>query len=174
MRRLTPRQKDCLRLVADGHQSKSIARELGISHLRVNKHIADARKILGTATRGEAAHLLLAWEQRNSASTDGPPWGAPSLGLPQNDPLLSKQTADDATEDMMEANVQIQPRPEESFLRAIGGHERLPIQSSRPGSRSDNDLGIPWTLALLIVIAAVFVAAGAIGSLLLSLSQPHR
>jgi FixJ family two-component response regulator len=40
--RLTLRQKDCLRLVAQGYTSKEIGRELGISYSTVDNHLLAA------------------------------------------------------------------------------------------------------------------------------------
>jgi DNA-binding CsgD family transcriptional regulator len=174
MQRLTPRQKDCLRLVAQGHQSKSIARELGISPLRIDKHISDARRILGTGTRTEAAHLLKQWEQQGGAARNAPTWGAPPLGLPKDAHPGSKQTANESVEGPIETTGETEPGMMVHIAPASDGSGRIRSRSRRLGRRNDNDLGIPWTFALLVAIAAVCIAAGAIVSLLLSLSQAHH
>ncbi|HEX8639686.1 MAG TPA: helix-turn-helix transcriptional regulator [Allosphingosinicella sp.] len=62
--RLTPRQRDCLRLVAQGYVTKEIARQLGISDLRASKDIDGAMRKLGVSRRIEAARLLAEHEQR--------------------------------------------------------------------------------------------------------------
>ncbi len=59
---LTPRQREILRLIAQGHQAKEIARLLGISERTVKTHTDAARRRLGVATSREAARLLTAHE----------------------------------------------------------------------------------------------------------------
>ena len=172
LQRLTPRQKDCLRLVARGLQSKSIARELGISPLRVDKHISDSRKILGVSDRAEAARLLGVWEQQGMALNDAWPRGAPLSGLPSTPDLLSNSHDDDA-EDSMVADALMLGTTRKSFRNDNGGTGSLEL-TSPPGRRRDNNLGISWSVALLVALAAFIVAAGSIASLLLSLSQSDR
>jgi len=55
---LTDAQRECLRLVGRGFQSKEIARELGISIDGVNKRLAGAMGTLGVSSRFEAARRL--------------------------------------------------------------------------------------------------------------------
>ena len=52
---LSPRERDCLRLVARAHSSKEIGRALGISHHTVDDHLKRAMSLLGVASRFEAA-----------------------------------------------------------------------------------------------------------------------
>ena len=59
---LTPRERECLRLVARHHQSKEIARLLNISKSTVDKHIDSARTRIGAADRRAAALALVAHE----------------------------------------------------------------------------------------------------------------
>lgn len=73
MERLTPRQRDCLRLVAQGYVTKEIARRLGISDLRAAKDIDAAMKKLGVSRRIEAARLLAEHEQRGVNVIPGAP-----------------------------------------------------------------------------------------------------
>jgi len=54
---LTPRQIECLTLVAKGMTSKEIARELGLSARTVDDHVERARIKLGVPTRQRAAAL---------------------------------------------------------------------------------------------------------------------
>lgn len=60
--RLTPRERECLRLVAEHLHSKEIARRLRISQHTVDGHLNEARRRLGVASRRDAARLLVAWE----------------------------------------------------------------------------------------------------------------
>ena len=56
---LSPRETQCLLLVADGQTSKEIARELAITLRTVDFHIHNAMKKLGVAKRGQAALQLV-------------------------------------------------------------------------------------------------------------------
>ena len=68
--RLTPRERECLRLVAQHLSSKQIARELAVSQHTVDGHLNEARRKLGAATRRDAARILLEAED-----------GSPLIGL---------------------------------------------------------------------------------------------
>ena len=52
--RLTPRQREVLRLVAAGRSDKAVARELGLSPRTVEMHVAAAIRALGCRSRTEA------------------------------------------------------------------------------------------------------------------------
>lgn len=56
--RLSERQRDCLRLVAQLKKTEQIAAELGISPSTVNTHIERAITILGAKGRRDAALLV--------------------------------------------------------------------------------------------------------------------
>jgi len=167
IRRLTPRQKDCLRLVTRGHQSKSIARELGISSQRVDKHIAEARRILGTPSRSEAARLLCAWEQQRDASTAGILSGAPSFALSNESDGPSKHDRD-----LINGGVAQQP-----FPASRRQEEGAPVDSGdETRSRSfgiersaDHEARKPSAFAFYIAVVAVLTAIGAVASLLFAL-----
>jgi DNA-binding CsgD family transcriptional regulator len=76
LHRLTPQERECLRLVAGHLSSKEIARRLGISKTSVDTYCDRARQKLGVRGRYEAARLLTA------ALTDaGPTAAAPSVSL---------------------------------------------------------------------------------------------
>lgn len=72
--RLTPRERECLSLVARHLGSKEIARELGISPHTVDGYLDEARRKLGAATRRDAARRLAAAPLSNSG---GQASGAP-------------------------------------------------------------------------------------------------
>ncbi len=55
--RLTPRQRDILRLVDRGLLTKQIALELGISQHTVNRHLQGLFRLLGVSSRTEALHV---------------------------------------------------------------------------------------------------------------------
>ena len=54
MPRLTPRQKDLLRLVAAGHTNSQIARRLGISEGTVRTHLENIYENLNVSSRTAA------------------------------------------------------------------------------------------------------------------------
>jgi DNA-binding CsgD family transcriptional regulator len=58
--RLTPKERECLRLVAQNRSSKEIARELGISKASVDTYCNRARAKLGVGNRRAAARLAMA------------------------------------------------------------------------------------------------------------------
>jgi DNA-binding CsgD family transcriptional regulator len=64
IQRLTERQKDCLRLVAQGYTSKEIGRTLDLSPSTVDNHILTAVQSMCANSRGEAARSLAGLEVR--------------------------------------------------------------------------------------------------------------
>jgi len=64
--RLTPGQKDCLRLVMGGYKTKEIAHRLGIGIDAVNKRLAAAKTTLGSPSRFHAARRLASHEAATS------------------------------------------------------------------------------------------------------------
>ncbi|MCF8505786.1 MAG: helix-turn-helix transcriptional regulator [Caulobacter sp.] len=68
--RLTPRERECLRLVAEHLHSKEIARRLRISQHTVDGHLNEARRRLGVASRRDAARLLRDWESGHDPLND--------------------------------------------------------------------------------------------------------
>jgi DNA-binding CsgD family transcriptional regulator len=58
IQKLTPRQKEILRLILNGFDAKSTGRELGISVHTVNEHLREARRHLGVSSSREAARIL--------------------------------------------------------------------------------------------------------------------
>src|SRR5215217_5142793 len=57
--RLTPRERECLRLVAQHMHSKEIGRALDLSPFTVDKYIESACERLGVRSRREAARMFL-------------------------------------------------------------------------------------------------------------------
>ena len=58
LQKLTPRQKEILRLLLGGFDTKSIARELDISVHTVTEHLREARRHLSVSNSREAARIL--------------------------------------------------------------------------------------------------------------------
>lgn len=55
---LSAKEKETLRLLLEGHDAKSIARELELSVHTINERLRDARRKMGTSSSREAARLL--------------------------------------------------------------------------------------------------------------------
>lgn len=64
--KLTEREKQILRLVAQGHENKAIARELNISVFTVQNHIQNLFECLRVHNRTEAASVY--WQQSSPLS----------------------------------------------------------------------------------------------------------
>lgn len=61
--RLTPREREILRLVAQHRRSKEIARVLNLSPKTVEMHVLSARRRLANLDRRDAALAFVAWEE---------------------------------------------------------------------------------------------------------------
>lgn len=61
--KLTPREREILRLIAAHLQSKEIARALGLSPKTVEMHVLSARRRLAGMSRRDAALAFVAWEE---------------------------------------------------------------------------------------------------------------
>ncbi len=170
---LTPRQRDCLRLVAKGYQTKEIAERLGISPGRVDKHVTAALRDLGVSGRVQAARLLADHETLQIAPQEGAQWlGAQPLGLP-GEPSAPQHVPSEGSNGLEEeapaasARAAIQP----FRLSLPMGRLPLPFPFATKG-RLRNDLSPLETVIAMLVVAAVgAAAAGATVSLLLVLDQ---
>ena len=58
-RKVTPRERDCLALVADGCRMNDIADRLGIAQTTVEMHLRNARGKLGARTRDQAVAIAV-------------------------------------------------------------------------------------------------------------------
>ena len=56
---LTPRQREILQLLAEGHSAKQVAATLGISHRTVEFHKYQAMELLGVKSNAELVHFAL-------------------------------------------------------------------------------------------------------------------
>lgn len=66
--KLTPREREILRLIAAHLQSKEIARALGLSPKTVEMHVLSARRRLSGMSRRDAALAFVAWEGGDPSS----------------------------------------------------------------------------------------------------------
>lgn len=62
---LSEKEKEVLRLLASGHDAKSVARHLTLSVHTINERLRDARRKLGASSSREAARQLIALERAN-------------------------------------------------------------------------------------------------------------
>ena len=70
---LTPRERECLRLVYEHLSSKEIGRRLGISKHTVDTHVDKARQRLGAQDRYDAARRVAAFERSLTIPTPSGP-----------------------------------------------------------------------------------------------------
>jgi DNA-binding CsgD family transcriptional regulator len=68
--RLSERQKQCLELVASGHTSKQIARQLNLSPSTVDNHLNAALERLGVDSRALAARIFVQGNQRSKVHAE--------------------------------------------------------------------------------------------------------
>lgn len=81
---LTEKEKDTLRLLANGHDAKSIARHLGLSVHTIHERLRDARRKLAVSSSREAARLVRAVETQTPELLGDKPLGdAAAHHLPQ-------------------------------------------------------------------------------------------
>lgn len=169
---LTLRQRQCMVLIDQGFDTKEIAGHLKISVGRVQKHIFNARKILGNPARRKAARLVAAFEQERAALEEGgQSIGAlglplvPLLELPQHDgeaegPEVQEDPAMTPIRPAPAAQEQA-PFPPPGILAML-----LPLRSDR---RPANDLTIrPALITIAVLSAAGLVAAGSAMQLLVA------
>ncbi len=126
---LSPRERDCLRLVARAFSSKEIGRALGISHHTVDDHLKHAIAVLGVASRFEAARLLTEAE------------GAPPQALGTHSPAIAEPAPAGP----------VMP-PERSKAMPLG---HLPLRNGRRG----NDLTATQRLLWIAIGAVGFIFA---------------
>ena len=79
VQRLTERQKDCLRLVAQGYTSKEIGRALDLSPSTVDNHILTAVQSVNASSRGQVARFLAGTETRQKMPRESEAIAEPSF-----------------------------------------------------------------------------------------------
>jgi DNA-binding CsgD family transcriptional regulator len=158
---LTPRERECLRLVARHQQSKEIARLLNISKSTVDKHIDRARERIGAADRRTAALAFVAHEETLNPGMD--------IGYPPDPDTIPKPAASRSVEAQFNAepgalsdhDPSLRPADLQSGLPGqlgLAGNGPEPAGQSGPGGQdSDHHLGPAPAAA----VAAAGEAAGA-------------
>lgn len=89
---LTAKEKEALRLLASGHDAKSIARHLGLSVHTIHERLRDARRKMATSSSREAARLLREQEGPPPENIGDMQLGAATAALPAHP--ASHQPAD--------------------------------------------------------------------------------
>jgi DNA-binding CsgD family transcriptional regulator len=156
VKRLTDKQRECLRLVYRHMETKEIARELGLSPDGVTQRIKSAMKTLGVDRRRDAALILAeaeglgpyprqVYQSRDVASAPEPVMLVPSIegerqhGAPPVGALREEQSAFEVAPSLHSRGLQLP----------------LPIRGGRP-----NDLNswqrLGWIFAVMLMIAFMF------------------
>ncbi|WP_271067828.1 helix-turn-helix transcriptional regulator [Caulobacter sp. NIBR1757] len=153
---LTPRERECLRLVARHHQSKEIARLLNISKSTVDKHIDRARERIGATDRRAAALALVAHE--NDLGIEYPPDPNPIPKAPASRSVEPQFNADpEAFRDRFnDRSADFQP----SLPGQLDGAGIGPEPAGQPGPVG-SDLDHHFGAAAASAVAAAGEAAGA-------------
>lgn len=142
---LSPRQRDCLRLVAELKDSQQIGFELGISPRTVDGYLRDAAMLLGAHNRRHAATLLRAHEA-----------SAPPEKSPAQFPRLEPAPADERAMEVQFSEGVSEERTISAF-RDVPGRFRSDEPPHRPsrlpllaGDRQPGDLKPMVRLALIV------------------------
>lgn len=152
---LSPQQRRCLMLVAEGLTTKEIAFELGVSNRTVDEHVEKAVAKLGAASRQRAAAIL-----RRSVLPPDP-------GAPHPYPLRGEKTPVDQID---------QNEPISSATQLLRDGERAPFEgfpsvnvppaaSSEPkqgGAVADRSRIILHVLAITVLLLLILLAMPAL------------
>lgn len=151
--KLTPRQRQCLRLAYQRRTSKEIAAELGLGVGTVDTYVSEAVSTLGARNRRQAAEWLVAIEGEPAVTLADAAPRRPQLELTGGESHVG--------------------HPEESAEGSTGDWRRLlPL---RPKGAAHNDLGIGLRLFWIPALAVAFsVGLGMLGFALVTLSQFFR
>jgi DNA-binding CsgD family transcriptional regulator len=158
---LTPRERACLRLVAQHRQSKEIALLLNISKSTVDKHIDSAKARLGAANRRAAALALMAYESENGLGAGYPsdpiPIPTSNPDQPSQIPIDSDEgISNDRSDDAQRAGATGREPGVPGQLGSPGIDLEPAGQSAPGGGHSDHDL-VPAAAA---TVAAAREAVG--------------
>lgn len=174
LKKLTPRQYECLTWVGRGLKTKRIALTLGISPGRVDKHILDARGKMGGMGRDEAGMIVAAYEASLGNETGGHLLGAQLLGLfpaPEDGPSA---LADDDADAQSRRDGRLVD--EQGVYPLVNSTlSPLVLVPLRPDGRQGNDLKRSYILTMITVLAAAALASlGSAVSLLTSFDTLAR
>lgn len=173
--KLSAPQRRCMLLVAQGYSSKEIGTKLGVSSNRIDKHVINARTLLGNALRHEAARIVVADEERKAAAIEGgQKLGAQFLSLappPQagaDEPANHKAKADVWHGDALAEEQAI-------YTLSTSTSALLGLMPLRSGRRPSNDLSTRHIMAIfLVLVMAAVITAGSAATFLTSLDSVVR
>lgn len=150
--KLSDRQLDCLRLVAQNLSSKEIAVELGISSHTVDQRIRGALQILGVERRAQAARIVTEAAGPYQRLIHQPPYIAPNPANDQQEGAISHQIRHaDRAGGIGETGFQTE---QSSQLRSP---LVLPF-ATRSNPRNEMSVGQRLTWIVIIAIGATFSA----------------
>lgn len=163
--RLTPREQECLRLVAQHLSSKQIARELAVSQHTVDGHLNEARRKLGAATRRDAARMLLEMadgsppSHRGGKSGDGEHAPPPQeFAPPENLGGQAFAVVENAAPSSAEPSSDDREDGHDSTSESASAEAAPPDASGSPrrsGLELRHELTPPQRLAAVVVIATL-------------------
>lgn len=162
---LTPRELQCLRLVADLRDTQQIAFELGLSPNTVDSYIRDAVAKLGAANRRQAAALVRDW------AADTPPEKIGSEiprveGVAGAAPTLASQFDGDAAGSQATGQA-VREMP--TAYHGLSGGSEARHWSPLPGLNRDPS-GLPPLRRLGLIVGLVFVLGMGIGLAVLTVA----
>ena len=173
---LTKRQRQCMAHVARGLTSKRIGGKLGIRSGTVDKHIENARNILGEMDRFDAAQIILAFEQPGLNIPADTQFLVPpqSLGIDCGSTIAATVPADHEVDGHPDDDVELVEEQGSYTLErlTISLIDWVPLRSGR---RPSNDLNQSkaFVTALALGTLALLLAGSAISFLTVMDSIAH-
>ncbi|SFP74149.1 helix-turn-helix domain-containing protein [Sphingomonas rubra] len=153
---LSPRQLECLHLVAQGYEAKEIGRRLGISDLTVKNHLSAARAALGVGRSIDAARLVAAWKGSGAPDTSAADTGAPRTSAPGG--IADRSYLDDEPPRRSDPAGELRDGAHGSIgVGGLVGRSLLLPGPTRRGQR--NGLGLGARLALVVLLTVLLIAA---------------
>lgn len=154
--RLTDLHKECLRLVAQGLQSKEIAQKIGCSHRTVDTYISAVLPLFDTSDRRVAARRFLALEATERPPANPSQAGA-DVGTDLSQRLLSQPEAvadiGIFTDDSRRATGLVQTSRRLIHLPPLGGK---PNDLTSAGKfLSGTQIGLIGSMTLMAIVAIV-------------------
>lgn len=167
---LSEREREALRLVHRGYESKEIAPLLRISPDRVNKLVKGAMRKLGVSRRVVAARMLFEFEGAAAAQQVPHPLGAPTLGVAPFPPTASDGATIPSEHDRRRApgtdTGSESPRHGRTFKKVF----EVILSLWRAGGQRNDLTSRPTIVAIAVIACAAAVTAGAATALLLLLN----
>jgi DNA-binding CsgD family transcriptional regulator len=144
--KLTPREREILRLIAAHLQSKEIARALGLSPKTVEMHVLSARRRLSGMSRRDAALAFVAWEG-GAPGSDYRKQSEPLAALPDTPPSGREIKSD--RNGASQPSLDVQPTGRRDWRYELSGLQWLGLV-----------LGV--TAAVAVALAAIAISIDAL------------